>query len=140
MTIRDLPRRKKFPTHGPWDREVCGPATGLTTVRRDATLAMVTWLDKVLGWLSGLSQPTAKRMAHMGARWFGLDSTEVWCGRCARLCWGWVAQGSQRGLRSMESQIWVASPGNGAQRSAQGCAIVRKRCADSTGGCAHVRK
>src|SRR6266481_5006366 len=86
MTIRDLPRRKKFPTHGPWDREVCGPATGLTAVRRDAALAMVTQPDKVLGWLSGLSQPTAKRMAHMGAGWFGLDSTEVWGGHCAQLC------------------------------------------------------
>src|SRR6266436_64496 len=85
MTIRDLPRRKKFPTHGPWDREVCGPATGFTAVRRDAALAMVTQLDKVLGWLSGLSQPTAKALAEMGARWFGRVSGEGPCRRCAWL-------------------------------------------------------
>src|SRR5258707_7589630 len=85
-TSQSLAQKEEFPTHGPWDREVCEPATGLTAVRRGATLAMVTWPDKVLGWLSGLSQPTAKWMAHMGAGWFGLDSTEVQGGRCARLC------------------------------------------------------
>ena len=70
----------------PYPGEPSVTATGLTAVRRGAALAMVTWLDKVLGWLSGLSQPTVKWMAHMGAGWFGLDSTEVQGGHCAQLC------------------------------------------------------
>src|SRR5258708_20788818 len=60
MTVRVLPRRKNFPTHGPWDREVCKPAAGLTAMKRSATLAMVTQPDKVLGWLCGLCRPTEK--------------------------------------------------------------------------------
>src|SRR5258708_3611495 len=57
MTAGILPRRKKFPTHGPWGRDVCKPAAGLTMMKRSATLAMVTQLDKVLGWLCGLCRP-----------------------------------------------------------------------------------
>src|SRR5258707_13835448 len=53
-TVRVLPRRKNFPTHGPWGRDVCKPTAGLTMMKRSATLAMVTQPDKVLGWLCGL--------------------------------------------------------------------------------------
>src|SRR5258708_2225455 len=66
MTAGILPRRKKFPTHGPWGRDVCKPAAGLTMMKRSATLAMVTQLDKVLGWLCGLCRPTEKT-----DRWYG---------------------------------------------------------------------
>src|SRR5260221_14407666 len=68
MTVRVLPRKKNFPTHGPWDREVCEPAVGLTAMNRSATLAMVTQLDQILEWLCGLCRPTGKADGWHGGR------------------------------------------------------------------------
>src|SRR5258708_26421030 len=65
MTVRILPRRKKFPTHGPWGRDVCKPAAGLTAMKRSATLAMVTQPD-MLGWQKIRSVVRQRRRKNVG--------------------------------------------------------------------------
>src|SRR6266436_2910585 len=112
MTVRVLPRRKNFPTHGPWDRVVCKPVTGLTTMKNGCCFwRLVTQPDQILEWLCGLCRPTGKadgpHGGHKGWTWLYRGPEWALCPVALGLGCPWKPEG---GPRSEESQIRVTSP------------------------------
>src|SRR5260221_10193803 len=86
MTVRVLPGRKNFPTHGPWDRVVCEPVTGLTAMKNGCHFG--DWRPsqtRSLNGYVGCAGPQGRQMGRMGAARVGLGYTEVRNGCCARL-------------------------------------------------------
>src|SRR5258708_1488260 len=95
---------------------------------------MVTWPDKVLGWLSGLSQLTANRWPIWGPDGLDLIPQRSGVGAvpgCAEAGLPRVAEGVQG---QWEGQIWVASPGNERRKVHKGVWKVRRGCAEGVQG------
>src|SRR5258708_37965454 len=86
MTVRVMPRRKNYPTHGPWDRVVCEPVTGLTIMKNGCCCGAwwPGWTRYLNGYV-GCAGPQGRQMGRMGAARVGLGYTEVQNGCCAQL-------------------------------------------------------
>ena len=63
---------------------------------------------------------------------------EVQGGHCAWIALGCIAIDSQRGPRSVESQVRVTSPGKWGTRVCRGVLKVHRGCAEGAQGCAKV--
>src|SRR5258707_9052402 len=78
MTVGVLPRKKNFPTHGPWDRDGSVPGTGSGVGIRKTQEKMVC---KVCGGVWKGAQGGTEPRGQVG-----------WCG-CACMCKSWKMKG-----------------------------------------------